>query len=331
MQYKSVKGFTGWAQLGFLFVFLGLGFLLAGGAQLLLTMQILPAGTKITDTGAMLKAILAPENTGMSRIIQVTGTFLLLFIPALLWSVISNGKNMFWLGFSKYINGRQILLGFLIIFTAGIAASPLTDLTKLIVSHFPSFDAMAKKMEDEYNQQALALSNLRGWGDYVIGIFIMAFFPAVFEEAFFRGALQNLLTKWLGKPVVAITISSLIFSLVHMSVYLFLGRFLLGFALGWMFYETKNIWTNIIAHFINNTLALSMLFFSSATDEKTKLQQMDPHVNWGGGILGLVILTGLFIFLKRFSVMNRAKINAKENLLIAAADPSRSIANTETY
>ena len=331
MQYKSVKGFTGWGQLGFLFAFLGLGFILAGGAELLLTIQILPTGVKISDKDAMINAIMNPKNVNMARLIQVSGTLLLLFVPAILWSLASNGKKMFWLGFNKYVGWRQILLGFLIIFTAGIVAAPLEDLSKYIIAHFPSLDAMAKKMEDEYNQQALALSNLRGWSDYIIAMVIMAFLPAMFEEVFFRGVLQNLLVKWLRKPIVGILISAVVFSLIHMSIYLFLSRFVLGFALGWMFYQTKNIWVNIIAHFLNNAMALSMLFFSVKTTVVKDVDQLDPHVPAWGGVLAALVLIGFFIFLRNFSEMNKARIEAKENLLIAAADPFRSFAETEIY
>jgi len=331
MQYKSVKGFTGWGQLGFLFAFLGLGFILAGGAELLLTMNILPAGAKITDKDAVMNAILAPENVGMARIIQTSGTLLLLFVPAVLWSWVSNGRSMFWLGFNKYINARQLLVAFLIIFTANIAATPLEQLSKYIVGHFPTLDASAKQMEDEYTRQALALTNLHGWGDYIIGMFIMAFFPAVFEEVFFRGVLQNFLTKWWRKPYVAITVSSLIFSVIHMSVYLFLSRFVLGFALGMIFYETRNIWANILAHFMNNAIALSALFFSTKTPGKKDLDQLDPHVPWGFGLLGFGVLIGMFVFLHKYSERNKARINAKENLLIAEADPFRSFADAENH
>ncbi len=332
MEYKSVKGFTGWAQLGFLFAFLGLGVVLAGAVQLFFTAQLLPPGVKLAnqDSKALMKLMLAPENVSIVRISQVAGTLLLLFLPAVLWSVVSNGKNMFWLGFNKYVNIKQILIGFLVLLAASIVASPLADLSKMIIAHFPSFNVTASRMEDEYTQQALALSDLHGWSDYIIAMFIMAFFPAMFEEVFFRGAVQNLLTKWLRKPVVSITISSFVFSLIHMSVYLFLSRFVLGFALGLMFYETRNIWTNIIAHFINNAMALSILFFSPKGPGKDKMEQIDPHFHWAFGLLGFAALAGLLILLKKVSADNKLKIEAKENLLIAEADPHRAFADTQT-
>lgn len=330
MEYKSVKGFGGWAQLGFLFAFLGLGFILAGGVQLVLTMQIMPPGKSISDSDEMMKAMLAPENVGMARTIQVLGTLALLFIPAVLWSIVSNGKNLFWLGFNKYINGFQLLLGFMLIFTAAIAASPLADLTKFVVGHFPQVDKMASNMEILYNKQAAALSNISNWQEYIIGLFIMAFFPAMFEEVFFRGTVQNLFTKWWRNPLLAIIVTSLIFSLIHMSIYLFLSRMLLGFVLGLMYHQTKNIWVNIVAHFINNGIVLTSIFALRIRNQKVDLDKLDPSVHWSLGLVGIIALVGLFLMLNKYSAKNRARIEAKENLLIAEANPYNSITQQQT-
>jgi len=329
MEYKSVKGFGGWAQLGFLFAFLGLGFILAGGVQFILTMQIMPAGKAITDADAVMKAMLAPENVAIVRVIQVLGTLALLFIPAVLWSIVSNGKNMFWLGFNKYINGFQLLLGFMLIFTAAFAASPLADLTKAVVAHFPQLDKMASDIEILYNKQAAALSNITNWQDYIIGLFIMAFFPAMFEEVFFRGAVQNLFTKWWRNPFLAILVTSFIFSLIHMSIYLFLSRMLLGFVLGLMYHQTKNIWVNIVAHFINNGIVLTSIFVMRLNNQKVDMDKLDPSIHWSLGLVGIIVLAGLFIMLNKYSAKNRAKIEAKENLLIAEANPYNGIANNQ--
>ncbi len=330
MEYKSVKGFGGWAQLGFLFAFLGFGFILAGGVQLVLTMQIMPAGKSIADTDEMMKAMFAPENVGMARTIQVLATLALLFIPAVLWSIVSNGKNMFWLGFNKYVNGFQLLLGFMLIFTAAIAASPLADLTKYVVAHFPQIDKIALNMEILYNKQAAALSNISNWQEYIIALFIMAFFPAMFEEVFFRGAVQNLFSKWWRKPLLSIFVTAIIFSLIHMSIYLFLSRLLLGFVLGLMYHQTKNIWVNIVAHFINNGIALTSMFAMHLRNEKVDLDKLEPHIHWLFGMVGILALVGLFLILNKYSVKNRARVEAKENLLIAEANPYKSITQEQT-
>jgi uncharacterized protein len=247
MQYKSVKGFSGMGQLGILLVCIGLGFILAAGAQLVIGMQIVPKGTAIANIGeAMVKAMMEPRNVGYARLAQVLGTFLLLFIPSVMYTWITNGRNKFWLGFNNYINVYQVMIGFAIIFFGNVMASPLADLTKYVVAHFPSLDTMAQDLENNYNDQVVALSNLKSWPEFIMAIFIMAFFPALFEEVFFRGAVQNLLVRWWKKPLLAIMVTSLLFSFIHLSVYLFLSRAVLGFVLGMLYHNTKNIWKNVI-------------------------------------------------------------------------------------
>lgn len=318
MEYRSIKGFTGVAQLGFLLVFVGLGFVLAGGAQLLIGLKIVPPGTDFKDMGtAMLQAMKDPGNVFYTRLAQVLGTFCLLFIPAILFSILVNGKNRFWLGFNGNFNLYQVLLGFLIMFTANIMASPLEELTRSVVAYMPSLDASAKEMEKTYNEQVVILSNLKSWPEFITALAIMAFFPALFEEMFFRGALQQLFVKWWKAPMVAIIVTSLLFSFIHGSIYLFLSRAVLGFVLGLMFFKTKNIWINVIAHFLNNAIALAQLFSMSRSNQKIDVSKIDPKIEWWFGVIAIGVLIFLFRFLDKYSEKNRLRINSKENLLLA--------------
>jgi membrane protease YdiL (CAAX protease family) len=313
MQYRSVKGFTGAGQLGFLLIFLGAGFLLAGAVQFLIGMQLMPAGTPIDRMGdELVKAMINPANVGYARLSQVLGTFFLLFVPAVLYLLLCHGKNSFWLGFNRYINGWQIILGFFLIFLANILANPLADLSKMIISYFPDWNAQAKLLEDAYTQQAVALSNLKSWGEFFMAIVIMSFFPALFEEIFFRGAVQNLLERWWKMPLLAVLVTSLFFSLIHMSYYLFLSRALLGFVLGLMYLRSKNLWVNIVAHFLNNTVALMQMFWISKNAGKIEIDKLDPKVPVWGALIALAITVGFFLLFERVSVKNRKQIAFKE-------------------
>ena len=312
MEYRSIKGFTGLGQIGFLFAFIGLGFVLTGAVQYIFAMQMLPAGAKLTDSNVLLQAMLLPQNIGLARASQVLSTLVLFFIPALLYNYVSNGKSLLWLGFSKHINAIQVAIGFLLILFAGIAAAPLADCSKYVVHFLPRLNTFAKSLETAYAAQAAALSNLSSMQEYIVALFIMAFFPALFEEVFFRGALQNLLVRWWQKPILAIIITSVVFSLIHSSVYLFLSRALLGFVLGYMFYITKNIWVNIIAHFINNALVLSALYIYKKKTGKINLDIADPTLHWSAGLLAVGMLVGLFILLYICSKQNSSKIHLQE-------------------
>jgi uncharacterized protein len=331
MQYKSVKGFSGFGQLGMLVVFLGVGFILTLVVQLVIVAYMkMPPGTSVFSTPeALPKALMNPENVSLARLMQVLGTFSMFFIPAVLYSWITNGKSLFWLGFSKYLNAGQIVLGFFIILAATYMSAPLVDLSKSILAHFPSLDKMALRMEILYNEQVLALSNLKSWPEYIVALFIMAFFPALFEEVFFRGTLQNLLVKWWKRPMLAIFVASIIFSLIHASLYLFISRIILGFVLGLMYHKSKNIWVNIIAHFINNAIAVSQLFYLGMQKEKLDITKLDPQAPWWVSIPALAVLIALFILFDRYSANKKLIIETKEQVLRESLDPFRSFTNIE--
>ena len=317
MQYRSIKGFTGAAQLGFLLIFLGGGFFLAGVVQIVIGLQVIPSGLPLNKMiDEMMKAMIKPENVSYARLFQVLGTFFLLCAPAVLYLIVCHGKNIFWLGFNKHINFRQIILGFFLIFLANIIAGPLFDLSKMILSNFPDLNAKAQSLEDAYTAQAVALSNLKSWGEFFMAIVIIAFFPALFEEIFFRGALQNLLERWWKKPLLAILITSLLFSAIHMSYYLFLPRALLGFVLGLMYQRSKNLWVNVVAHFLNNVVALIQMFWISRHAEKIELDKLDPKIPLWGSLIALAITTGLFLLFEKVSVKNRKQIAFKEQDLL---------------
>jgi membrane protease YdiL (CAAX protease family) len=325
MEHRSIKGFTGWGQLGILMIFTGAGFILAAGVQLVIGLQLIPSGLppdKMAD--AMVKAMMQPQNIASARLAQVLGTFFLLFVPAVLFMLVCYGRNKFWLGFNKYINAPQIVLGFFLIFLANIIANPLADLSKDFLRNFPDLNALGMRMEATYTEQVTVLSNLKSWGEFFMAIIIMAFFPALVEEIFFRGALQNLLERWWKKPLLAILVTSLLFSLIHMSVFLFLSRALLGFVLGLMYQRSKNLWVNIVAHFLNNTVAVIQLFWLSKHAQKIEVDKLDPKAPLWGTLLALTFAVGLFILFEKISAKNRTQIAFKEQNLLDHKDISYS-------
>jgi uncharacterized protein len=316
MEYKSIKGYNGWAQVGFLVALLGLGILLVGAIQFIITASIAPKGFNLSDAKGLLKLLSQPENVTIARVMQVGSTLALFFIPALMWNFICNGKSLFWLGFNKHFTFKQIAVAFLIMLAASLGAQFFAIISKSIMSYLPFFDAKAKLMEDDYNQQIAALSNLKSTSEYVVALFIMAFFPALFEEVFFRGLLQRFFERWWGKPLIAIVASSIIFSLIHASIYLFLSRVCLGMALGVIFYYTRNIWVNVIAHFINNALALTALYIQSKTTGKVVPQAAEPDAHWLLCIAGMAAAIGLALYLQKQSMQQVQQITTEENYLL---------------
>jgi hypothetical protein len=93
-----------------------------------------------------------------------------------------------------------------------------------------------------------------------------------------------------------------------------------------MFYKTRNTWVNIVAHFLNNAIAVSQLFYLSKNGGVQDPKAIEPEFPLWIALPALVILTGLFLLLQKHSATQKEKIRVQEQLLIAEADPFSSIA-----
>ena len=83
-----------------------------------------------------------------------------------------------------------------------------------------------------------------------------------------------------------------------------------------MYYKTKNIWVNIIAHFLNNAIAVIQMFVLSGKKESIDISKLDPKVDWWVGFLAVAVLVMLFKYLHRYSEDNKMKIYAREQALL---------------
>lgn len=316
MQYRSVKGFSGPAALGVFLASLGAGFILAGSAQIIMIMSMLPPGTDFSQTDVLIKKILSnPQHATFAILMQAVATVLLMFFPARLFSLLVYGRGWHWLGFSRHISLLQAGLAFLIILSANFIAVPFDQLSRSILSHFPSLYQRALEMESDYASNVELLGSLRSFSGFFIGLSVVAFLPAFFEETFFRGAFQNLLVRWWGRPLLAILTTSVIFSLIHISLFLFIGRAILGFALGLIFYHTRNVWVNITAHFLNNAFAFSQMFMGRAKAVPVEEGSGNVRLDWMYAAAAVIALYFMFRYLKKASDSQVLKIEEKENLL----------------
>lgn len=309
--------FNYWSQLAILLGLVGAGVMIASVITVAIGLQAI--GGNMTEAmknpEALQAVLLKPENSGYAQTAQIAGTFFMMCLPAVAFILICH-KKLLWAGFSKHFNFLQVLLGFFIMLVANYMAGPFEELTKKALVHLPSVDKAAKAAEDLYMQAVLSMSNLKGWGQFLLAIFIVAFFPAVFEELLFRGVLQNFTARWTRLPLLAVIIASILFSLVHASYYLFLSRFILGLALGLMFHYTKNIWVNIFAHFINNLIALSVLFYGNLHNKTASINEQEIKLPVWSIIITAAILYGLFTLLVKVSRENRNRIALQENLVL---------------
>ncbi|TDG95775.1 hypothetical protein CCPUN_00600 [Cardinium endosymbiont of Culicoides punctatus] len=93
------------------------------------------------------------------------------------------------------------------------------------------------------------------------GLCVLSLFPAIIEEIFFRGILQNLLVKKIKKPFIGIVITSMLFSLLHMRPYGSILLFGMGLLLGYIYFISGHIIVPIFIHFIHNSIICYAAFF----------------------------------------------------------------------
>ena len=80
----------------------------------------------------------------------------------------------------------------------------------------------------------------------------------VAEEIFFRGFIFGGVATRYGFMKGALA-SAALFSIAHIEPLKFLPLFVLGFLLAWIYHKTGALWGSMIAHLLNNALALLVL------------------------------------------------------------------------
>ncbi|MBN1879514.1 CPBP family intramembrane metalloprotease [bacterium] len=89
-------------------------------------------------------------------------------------------------------------------------------------------------------------------------VLLMAVSPGICEELLFRGAIfGSLRQKW--SPWRALIATSILFGLLHFSVYRLVPTTLIGLGLGWIVYISGSIYPAMLAHALNNAIAIVFL------------------------------------------------------------------------
>jgi membrane protease YdiL (CAAX protease family) len=239
------------------------------------------------------------------KIIQSVNSIVAYLLPTFLIAQLLHKRPAKLLGFTSSITKRQIGMVVLISAAALFVGSALGYLNHQIPIP-SSWKIQFDKMETDYNQQAQAVLGLKNKGDFIFALVVMGFLPALCEETLFRGGLQNFLYRSTGKAWLAIILASVIFSAAHWEFYGFLYRFFLAVVLGSIYYYSGKIWLNILAHFLNNAVVISVYYVAVRQGKPMTETASDANAYYWG-LIALPVLIGLFLLFKRESV--RVKLN----------------------
>lgn len=123
----------------------------------------------------------------------------------------------------------------------------------------------------------------------LLAFFMIGVCAPVLEEVLFRGILlTGLLRNY--RPWVAIGQSALLFGLFHMNPVQIVSAGIMGLLVGWLYYRTRSLLLCIVAHALNNLIALA----GSLSSKKDIMEA--PHEAFGSWwIYGLVLLCSAFL------------------------------------
>ncbi len=279
------------------FILIGLlfgAFILAGAAAIVIWSSMV--GGSLMD---MEKGMLNPANADAVKVVQLVSSMVMFIVPAFVFARIVNKQPVKHLGLKTKFSVSQVGLVVAMVFAGFYLSGALAELTNLIPIPAKA-KAMFEKMEKAYVDQVMVIANMKTFGEYLFSLIVIGLAPAIFEELIFRGAMQQLMVKWTRSAWVGIIITSIIFSAIHFSYYGFLSRLFLGIMMGFMFYYSKSIWLSILAHFLNNGFAVTMMYVLSKQGKLSK-EVMDERFPIWYGVAALAVIVALFIGYKHES------------------------------
>ncbi len=254
--------------------------------------------------GASSLTDLQNENTIFSmKFLQAWSSVGIFIVPPFLFAYLSGNSLSF-----KSVSRQQLMLTAVIMFFAMPLINGISLWNEQL--HLPGFlesveawmrAAEAKAMA--ITEAFLAVNTPLG---LAVNILIIAIIPALGEELLFRGVIQKELSKWSGKVHLSIWITAFLFSAIHLQFLGFFPRFLIGGLLGYMFYWSGSIWLPILAHFVNNAVAVILYYMVAKGRLTVDVETIGVNEGQTSMLLISFLSMGLLLYLLREISLKKA-------------------------
>ncbi len=253
-----------------------LAFALLGGMLLawIFTLAILLVQTSFDVQAALTQTETLFRSTEMLRLLQGVQSLCIFVFPPFLFCLINGEKPAQAFLFRKPTS-KQVFVALLSL----VVAIPLINALVVwneglqlpdFLGEMEEWMRISEKNAGELTQRMMSGS---AWYDLVFSLLVVAILAGFGEELLFRGLLQGMMIRLLGKKHrstqgavpswvmhVSIWTVAFIFSAIHLQFFGFFPRLLLGAWFGYLLWWTGSIWIPILAHMINNALSAFFLF-----------------------------------------------------------------------
>jgi len=203
------------------------------------------------------------DNINMLSFFQITYSAGLFLIPAILAGFLFYGDSLEYLS----ARGRPLIITLMLSVMVVLGAVPLINFLaefNMNISLPEKLAGLEQRIRDT-ETEAEELMNIflsdTTISRFLINLIMIAVVPAIGEEFFFRGVLQRIFIEWFRNRHAGIIVSAILFSFMHFQFLGFIPRILLGVLFGYMLVWSGSIWIPVLAHFVNNAIAVTFYFF----------------------------------------------------------------------
>ena len=199
-----------------------------------------------------------PDAINTMKVLQTIATVVLFIAPAIAFAALFTKAGIAYLGISTKPALKTVMVGGL----GMVFALPLINAFLELNQHLQlpaslhSLEVWMQNSEETAKKITEAFLQGTDVNTLVINLFVIAFMAALSEELFFRGIIQKVLIECFKNKHVGVWLGAILFSAFHLQFYGFLPRMLMGAYLGYLFLWSGSIWPGIVAHFLNNGLAV---------------------------------------------------------------------------
>lgn len=228
------------------------------------------------------------------KILNSLALVFVLLLPAFLFAYLTHPLPLTYLKMNKGATIQHWLIALLLI----IVSMPAVNLLESISSLIPLNDTF-NAMEEKYVISSNAMVKGTTMPEFLLTVISICFLPALIEEIFFRGCLQNvLLTSFKNSPFTAILISATIFSIMHGQMSGLIPRIFLGLILGLAYFYSGSLWVSISIHFLNNFIAVFFVFLYNKHLVSFNIMKVSDTPIWIGMVSLVLTLALLYYFYK---------------------------------
>lgn len=235
------------------------------------------------------------SNIELLKIVQIVTSIGMFIIPALVYAKIQSND---WLRYLKIVpvSFYLILLTVLISLVASPALDYSMQLNKgmklpVFLKDLEAWMLVKELKMEELTKQLIIMSSLPA---LLINLLMLAIIPAIGEELIFRAGLQRIFRRWTGNYHIAIWLTAIIFSSIHFQFYGFLPRMFLGAMFGYLLVWSGSLWLPIIAHFLNNAIAVFTAFWYQSQGLSIDKMFEPDAINMPLVLVSFVLVSALF-------------------------------------